>query len=73
VVRFEVLHFIILYIGFIVVPLVGGIGGLIECYFEFKKRKIVEGCLTLALSIFLLTFQVVFFYLFLLEKLIALL
>jgi hypothetical protein len=59
-----------LYLGFVVVPLVGGVAGLFECYFEFKKSKIVQGCFTLALSILLLTFQLVFFWAFLFEELI---
>jgi len=70
VVKFQVLHFIFLYLGFVVVPFIGGVGGLVECYFEFKKSKIVQGCLTLALSILLLIFQVVFFWLFLFDELI---
>ena len=69
-VRFEVLHFIFLYIGFVLVPFIGGVHWLVECYFEFEKRKIVDGSVTLALSIFLLIFQGVFFWLFLFEKLI---
>jgi len=72
VVKFQLLHFLFLYFGFVVVPFIGGTAGLVECYFEFKKSKIVQGCFTLALSILLLIFQVVFFWMFLFDELVTL-
>jgi hypothetical protein len=61
-----------LYIGFVVIPFIGGVAGLVECYFEFKKSRIVQGCFTLAFSILLLVFQVVFFWAFLFNELVSL-
>jgi hypothetical protein len=67
------LAFLIFYFTFVILPFIGGISGILECYQEFKNKKIVQGCFTLSLAIFLLIFEVAFFWLFLFKIMLELL